>query len=473
MTQKNPRVRYAPSPTGYLHVGQVRTALFNYLFAKKNSGTFILRIEDTDKERSKKEYEDAIFEDVEWLGIEPDESPVHGGSHGPYRQSEQMEVYKPFLEKLIKEKKAFWCEHKPDEGAPEVFWCKEDRETGGTSGHGVIRFKNPYFDQFIKRGSITTVHFTDMVRERLDFDPSIFGDFSIARNLDSALYNFAVVIDDHRMAITHVIRGEDHIPNTPKQILLYEALGLEKPEYAHIPLVLAPDRSKLSKRKGAKSVEEYKKEGYLPEAIFNFMALLGWNPGTEKEIFTKDGLIQDFSLDRVQKSGAIFDITKLDWMNGEYIRKLSPEELRDRAREFLPKPAKKYPPEYIKNVLILEQPRLKKLSEIGERTEYFFTPPTYEKNLLVWKGASDADVRQSLKRSVKLIASLPGNASKTELAKAFFAEIGEGGDKGRVLWPLRVALSGKKASPGPFELLEVIGSKEALQRLETALKLLD
>lgn len=464
------RTRYAPSPTGYLHVGQIPTALFNYLFTRQNKGIFIVRIEDTDRERSKPEYEDAIFADLQWLGIEPDESPVHGGRHGPYRQTERSELYKKGLEKLLADKKAFWCNHKSDEGSNTVFWCREDREAGGTPGEGIIRFKNPYYGE-----SGQTLGFHDAIRGQLNFDPTTFGDFSIARKPESPLYNFAVVIDDHEMGITNVIRGEDHVPNTPKQILIYGALGYEKPKYAHLPIVLSTDRSKLSKRKGAMPIREYKEQGYLPEALINAMALIGWNPGDDREIFSKDELIKEFSLERVQKSGAIFDITKLDWMNGEYIRKKTSEELAKLCIPYLEDflKMKIIFSQYLESVIALEQPRLKKLSEVGERADYFFWDPVYDKELLRWKGMEDDAIRESLDKSYNLISSFSvkkAAISKEEIEKSFLEMIGVG-DKGSVLWPLRVALTGKKASPGPFEILAVMLKETALKRIKAAIAL--
>ena len=260
----------------------------------------------------------------------------------------------------------------------------------------------------------------------------------------------------------------DHIPNTPRQLLLIEALGFKTPEYAHLPLILGSDRSKLSKRHAATSVKEYREQGYLPEALLNFIALLGWNPGGDREILSKEELIKEFSLEKVQKSGAVFDIQKLDWMNGEYIRKMSTEELLERAKHFFPKPYTLYPIPYTQRVLALEQPRLKKLSEIGERTDYFFKEPEYDKELLRWKGMSDEELIKSLNQSKKIVSGLGSPVAKEGIEKAFLASIGEG-DKGKILWPLRVAITGKKASPGPFEIIEIIGIEEALKRLELAI----
>ncbi|MDO8600877.1 MAG: glutamate--tRNA ligase [bacterium] len=478
--EKPVRVRIAPSPTGPLHIGTARTALFNYLFAKKFGGHFILRIEDTDLERSDKKYEKDIFDGLAWLGIDADESPEKGGKYGPYRQSERIGTYKKYLGKLLADGAAFYCLHSEQELSAEketlmaekkplAHWCEfrdvplADAETKLGQSH-VIRFKTPHNQKIV---------FKDIIRGELSFDSELIGDFSIAKDIDVPLYNFAVVIDDAEMKISHVIRGEEHISNTPKQLLLMVALGFEKPGYAHLPLILGTDRSKLSKRRGATSVIDYKNEGYLPEALFNFMALLGWNPGDEREILSKEELKNEFSLEKIQKSGAIFDITKLDWMNGEYIRKKSTEDLVALCLPYLEKiiaPELLHATSYkLQTIIALEQPRLKKLSEIGERVEYFFKQPEYDKELLRWKKMSDTDISASLEKSEKIITQFKSTITKTEIEKEFLKEIGDG-DKGIILWPLRVALTGKKASPSPFEILEIMERDVALERIAIAKK---
>ena len=293
--------RFAPSPTGNLHVGSARTALFSFLYARGCGGKFILRIEDTDKERSKKEFEESILASMEWLGFSYDEM---------YRQSERTEIYKKYLQKLI------------DSGSAYI--SKEEVKQEGDRSE-VIRFKNPN----------KTVTFADEIRGEVTFDTTELGDFVIAKDVKNPLYHFVVVVDDLEMGVTHVIRGEDHISNTPRQILIQEAIGAPRPTYAHIPLTLAADRSKLSKRHGAVSVEEYKKMGYLPEALVNFLALLGWNPGNDKEIFSIDELIKEFSLKKMQKGGAMFNFDKLDWVNKQHIARLDTEELFAKIKERL------------------------------------------------------------------------------------------------------------------------------------------
>lgn len=467
----------APSPTGFLHIGTARVALFNYLFAKKYGGDFVLRIEDTDLARSDAAYEKNIFEGLNWLHIDPDESPEKGGLFAPYRQSERTATYQAHAKTLLAQGKAFYCFHSTQEleqekqmlmeaKKPSLHLC-EYRTLHPREAESLKEIKTDYIIRF-KTPAGKKIVFHDSIRGELSFDSDLLGDFSIAKKIDVPLYNFAVVVDDFEMQITHVIRGEDHIANTPKQLLLIEALEFPIPHYAHLPMILGPDRAKLSKRHGATSLTEYQKIGYLPEALFNFMALLGWNPGNEKEIFSKEDLIQAFSLERIQKSGAIFDFTKLDWMNGEYIRALSSEELLKRAKDFLPEAARNYSELYLRKVLVLEQPRLKRLSEIREGTDYFFKTPEYHKDVLAWKKMSPQEICASLQRAEKVIARLANkDASKEIVEKAFLDEIGEG-DKGSLLWPLRVALSGKKASPGPFEIIAILGAKEVLKRVKHA-----
>jgi len=281
-------VRIAPSPTGPIHIGNIRTALFNYIFAKQNRGKCLLRIEDTDKERSKKEYEDNIIENLKWLGLETDSKIWH--------QSERLDVYKKYLNKLINEDKAYISQE--TEG--------ENRE--------VVRFRNPN----------KKVTFDDLVRGEISFDTTELGDFIVAKNIDEPIYHLAVAVDDFESGVTHIIRGEDHISNTPRQILVQEAIGAPRPLYAHLPLILAKDRSKLSKRKHGESVslDYYREKGYLPEAILNYLALLGWNPGTEKEIFTLEELIKEFNIKKVNKAGARLDEKKLAWVNRKHKRLL-------------------------------------------------------------------------------------------------------------------------------------------------------
>lgn len=337
------RARFAPSPTGHIHVGNVRTALFNYLFARRAGGKFILRIEDTDLERSTKESEMLIYEDLKWLGLEWDEGPSVGGDYGPYRQTERFDIYKKIAEDFIDKGYAYRCfcskeeldagrEKATQEGRPYIYpgTCahisKADADKRTAAGESSsIRF----------RAFKPTVLVKDLIHGEILFPTNAFGDFIIVRPDGAPIYNYVVVVDDALMKITHVIRGDDHLSNTPKQALIYEAMGYEPPLFAHIPMILGPDHAKLSKRHGNTSVEQFRSAGYLPEAMINYMALLSWSPEGENEFFTIDELKQKFSLDRVSKSPAVFDFGKLDWMNGMYIRKKTSAELFDLTLPFI------------------------------------------------------------------------------------------------------------------------------------------
>jgi len=498
------RTRFAPSPTGFFHIGSARTALFNYLFAKKNQGTFILRIEDTDAERSDPKFEKDIIENLKWLGIDWDE--------GPYRQSERRDVYAKYLEKLLNEGKAYYCfcseeeleakrQEQMSRGLPPRYNGKcsklsseEVKKKLAEGQQSIIRFKIP----------VKKVSFNDLIRGKVEFDASLIGDISIAKDLASPLYNFAVVVDDFEMKISHVIRGEDLLPNTPKQILLQEALDFPQPEYGHLPLILGPDKSKMSKRHGAVSMGEYKKEGYLPETIINFLALLGWNPGTEREIFSIVSLIKEFSIERVQKGGAVFNVKRLDFLNGFYIRQKSPEKLTELCipyliQEGLIEPvfkSEQYPPayggisisqaykiigtkeeinfDYLKKIVAIYQERLKKLSEIIELTDFFFKDKLdYEKKLLQWKNMIDEEIGNSLDKLTDLLSKInEGDWNKENLGNILMSETEKAGDRGKILWPLRAALTGKEASAGPFEIAEILGKEKTLKRLQEAKNLL-
>lgn len=535
MSSENPkieevRVRYAPSPTGPLHIGGARTALFNYLFARKQGGSFVLRIEDTDRERSTLKWEKDIIESLAWLGIQWDEGPMpvsdfklrrskkYIGEYGPYRQSERQSLYARYLEKLLAEKKAYYCFCSKEEleaqrqyqmsiGQPPRYTGKcrslAESEVEKKIAEGlpsIIRFKVP----------AKKLAFKDLVRGRVEFDCSLLGDFSIAKNTTFPLYNFAVVVDDFEMKISHVIRGEDHLSNTPKQILLQEALGLPTPNYAHLPLILGPDRSKLSKRHGAVAIADYKKAGYLPEALVNFMVFLGWNPGEEREIFSMASLIKEFSLENVQKGGAVFNIKKLNWLNGFYLRQKSIDKLTELCLPYLIEkklitpvsrvpgqmkvaglPGLKFAPQYlveetgekvdldlIKKIIALYQERLKTLSEIAELTDFFLKGKLeYDKNLLKWKNMSEEEVIKSLENLIKILSKIKiedWNKANLEnillpAAVKFSKQIKKtAGDRGYLLWPLRVALSGKEASAGPFEIAEILGKEKTLKRVKEA-----
>lgn len=472
------RVRIAPSPTGYLHLGTIRTALFNFLFARKEKGEFIIRIEDTDKERSLPIFEQDILDGMKALGLVWDEGPDVGGDFGPYRQSERKEIYRKEIEKLLDEKKAYWCfctkeeleEQKQAMLSSGVFpkyagvcrnLSQEEQEQKRKEGRsGVIRLVTP---------NHTHIEFTDMIRGKISVNSDMIGDFVIARSVDDPLYNFAVVVDDAHMKISHVIRGEDHISNTPKQLLIANALGVSEPKYVHLPLLLAPDRSKMSKRKMETSFNEYLKEGYLPEAIINFLALLGWHPDDDREILSLDEIVELFSLKRVQKGGAVFNVEKLDWFNAEYIKKLSLDELLEHLEHYVPEHWKEQK-EIFQRALAVERPRLKKLSEFEAAARFFFERESYEPDLLIWNHLEKGAIIDNLQVVRALLDGVEEKDFTTQSLEGVLMPIAQERGKGDVLWPLRVALSGRKNSPSPFEILGVLGKKESLDRIDAAIE---
>lgn len=436
--------RFAPSPTGNLNIGGARAGIFAYLFARHEKGKFILRIEDTDTERSKKEYENNIIESLKWLGVEYDES---------YIQSEHEKRHEEVLQKLIAEDKAYVSKETPAE---------EGQRTE------VIRFKNPN----------RVVTFNDAVRGPVSMNTSDLGDFVIAKSSTEPLFHLAVVVDDWDEGVTHVIRGEDHISNTPRQILLQEAVGAPTPVYAHLPLILGPDRSKLSKRKGAKAITEYREMGYLPEAILNYDAFLGWHPGTDEEVFTKEGLIERFTLEQVQKSGAIFDEVKLRWYNREHLVRLSPETFLSYAEKFLSAETFRA----LKKAGLLEKlvpimrervatfGELKEFDEAGEFS-FYTEAPSYDKEKLVW--SKEPDVTKTLERlhrTQALLELISPEDWHDKKIKEILWPYAESEGRGGVLWPLRYALSGREKSPDPFTIAGIIGKDETEKRIASAIQ---
>jgi glutamyl-tRNA synthetase len=429
--------RFAPSPTGFLHAGNYRTALFSYLYARQHGGKFILRIEDTDRERSKKEYEDNIIESLNWLGLEYDEK---------YRQTDLVESHKKWLKKLIDEGKAYIS--------------KETKE--GSARSEVIRFRNPN----------QKITFADLIRGEITFDTTELGDFVIAKSLEEPLFHLAVVVDDHEMGVTHIVRGEDHISNTPRQILIRRAIGAPDPVYAHIPLVLSADRTKLSKRKGALALTEYRDRGYLPEAMINFMALIGWNPGTDQEIFSREELIKIFDLSKVQKGGAIFNEEKLKWINKAHIAKLSDAEFKALANKFIPTDTGLNEDAKSKVYSIIKE-RISTFGEIKDmfaQGEFDFLKgaPTYPKEALVWKKDNAENTKTYIGEVIPMLEALSEADFTGAKVKETIWSYAEAKGRGNVLWPLRYALSGKEKSPDPFALADLLGKTETLARLRNA-----
>jgi len=431
-----------------MHIGTVRTALFNYLYAKQHKGTYFVRIEDTDKERNKEEWVDAIWQDFEWCGLPPD---------AKYRTSERLERHVALLHTLVE--------------AGKAYLSKEPKKDDPSQTAEVVRLKNPN----------TNLTFHDLIRGDITFDTTELGDFVIARSLQDPLYHFAVVADDGDAGVTHVLRAEEHISNTPRQILILEALGFKRPLYAHFPLILAPDRSKLSKRKHGASIENYRAQGFIPAAIINYLALLGWNPGGEQELFTLDELVERFSLERVHKAGAVFDIEKLKWFNHEHLKRLSALEYAVQLKQFMEEHKGghgEHAPDYLIDIVPELQARAQTLGEAVEalRTgEFAFMESDISVDaLLLLEGAkTDAlAVKKHLEKLLELFATIPTEAfTKDAVKEAVFPYATEVG-RSAVLWPMRTALSGKEKSPDPFTLAALVGKEKTLERIEQALQIL-
>ena len=467
MTNNAIKARIAPSPTGNLHLGTARTALFNYLYAQHTQGEFILRIEDTDKERSRAEYEENILQGLLWLGLE---------WSAEFRQSQRSDIYQTYIQQLLKEHKAFYCWHEKHELQQEqeqqtqqkqaprhICDHKHTTPTQSQINNAIIRFHN---------AETQTLTFQDQIKGDISFDPALLGDFSIAKNVHTALYNFAVVVDDFDMAITDVIRGEDHISNTPKQILLQKALNFPTPSYAHLPLLLGTDKSKLSKRHGATSVHEYKEQGYLPQAMFNFLCLLGWHPDGDQEIYTQQEIIEQFSLSQVQTSPAIFNIEKLQWMNKQYIQSLSEQQFEDAVRKYYQE-REVVPEQYNQQkTLIATQERVKTLAEVKDAVLEIVGYDAYDSQLLCYKEQSVDKVGITLQKIYDIIQDIDQSLwDKNAIHNALSTLVDNSETKGHIFHPLRIAMSGKKSSPPPFDIMEAIGKQESIQRLKQAITL--
>ena len=482
----NVRVRFAPSPTGHLHVGGARTALYNWLFARGRGGDFILRIEDTDLSRSTDESIRQIISSLGWLGLDWDEGPGAGGPSGPYRQMERMAIYGEVAERLIEEGKAYRCYCTPEEleasraeakaagrsfvygGNCRQFEAAEEQRMVAEGREAVIRLKTP-------DTGVTVVR--DFIKGEVEFDNSLIGDFILVRSSGVPTYNFAVAIDDARMRITHVIRGDDHLPNTPRQLMLFEAMEESPPVYAHLPLILGPDRSPLSKRHSDSSVEEFRSRGYVREALCNYLALLGWSYDGETTLFDIEDLITKFSLERVGKTAAVFDWEKMLWMNGHYIRSMEPDELASRIEEFLEGtelaglPGKNGRPA-VAELAPLVREKMKTLADFVNLTDFFFLPLEFEEKAMAKLRKDDNAARALAAAAEALIhvepydveiieSALRGAADKLELKL------------GKFLQPIRIAVSGKTVTPGMFETLSVLGRDESLSRIKYALDLLE
>lgn len=480
------RVRMAPSPTGPLHIGTARTSLYNFLAARHVGGTYVLRIEDTDIARSTVEFERDIIDNLHWLGISWDEGPqVAGGEdigpYGPYRQSQRMDLYAREASRLFESGRAYHCWCTPDE-LEAVRREQEARKEAPRYNRRCLNLTDAERAQLEAEGRRPAIRFKveperirfdDLVRGEVEFDNALLGDFVIVRNDGTPLYHFVVVVDDEAMEISHVIRGEDHLSNTPKHIALIRALGYREPRFGHIPLILNADRTKMSKRKSQTAMTAYREEGYLPEAMVNFLAFLGWSPGTEEEVFTIDELIGRFEIERVHKGGAIFDRDRLDHLNGVYVRSLSDEQLALRLRPWVPDAIDDAD---LVRIVPLVKERLVKLSDVAPLVAFLWEPDDvvagwYEADLLVPKKGTPASARRALEAARSLLAGIDDadfSAGVLE-ERAREAAVREGMKAGDFFTPIRVAVTGRTVSPPLFDSLELLGRERTVARIDTAL----
>ena len=477
------RVRMAPSPTGPLHIGTARTSLYNFLFARHVGGTYVLRVEDTDVARGADAWERDIIDNLHWLGITWDEGPqVAGGEDigpfAPYRQSQRTELYAREANRLLASGDAYRCYCTPDELEAVRHEQERNHEAPRYNGR-CLRLTDADRAAFTAEGRRPAlrfrvppekIRFDDLIRGEVEFDNALLGDFVIVRGDGMPLYHFVVVVDDEAMAITHVVRGEDHLSNTPKHIALIRALGYREPRFGHIPLILNPDRSKMSKRKSQTAITAYREQGYLPEAMVNFLAFLGWSPGTEEEIFSLADLAARFQIEHVHKAGAVFDKDRLDYLNGVYIRSLTDPDLAARLRPFLPATLSD---ELLLRLVPLLKERLVRLSDATELAAFLTETDAqvaalYDAELLLPKGRSSAETAEAIAAAHEALPEAEWNADALEAAGRAAAEA-HGWKAGDFFRPLRVAVTGRLVSPPLFGSMELLGGERTLARIEAAL----
>lgn len=482
--EKKLKVRFAPSPTGPFHIGGARSALFNWLVARHADGTFLVRIEDTDLKRSTKESEENIKDSLKWLGMNWDEGIDVGGPHGPYRQTERLDLYKKEVQRLLDEGKAYYCycsaeeleksrKAQLDAGKTPIYdeHCRHltEEEKAKYEAEGrkpVVRLK-------VRKDGVFA--FDDMVRGHVEFQAAGVGDFIIMKSDGIPVYNFAVVIDDAFMEVTHVIRAEEHLSNTPRQLAIYEALGYKPPKFGHISLILGEDHKKMSKRHGATSVTEYRNMGYLPEAVVNYLALLGWTPKGEQEIFTEEELIKQFSMKRVSSNDAVFDINKLNWINFQYMKKLDADQLYDLIFPFLVKAGyvdaevSEEKKDWLKKVIWFMKDHIYFAGQAADELKFFFEDmPTLtdEDVLSIMKAETSGKLLRAFIEDLKALETF----DQAEIKKCFNACMKAQGIKGKAAYePTRIALTGVTQGPGMFEMMELFGREKTMDRLEAAL----
>jgi glutamyl-tRNA synthetase len=483
----SPRVRFAPSPTGYLHVGGARTALFNWLYARRAGGTFVLRIEDTDMERSSWEMVAGILDAMKWLGLDWDEGPEVGGPHGPYFQSERLDRYRAAAARLVASSRAYYCYCNPEElkakreaAEREGLSWSYDRACSALSADEIAVRESAGAPRAIRfRMPDGTTAYDDVVHGRIEFDNSVIEDFVVLRSDRYPTYHLSVVVDDIDMGITDVVRGDDHISNTPKQVLLYEALESPVPRFAHVPLILGPDKRRLSKRHGATSVMEYERQGFLPEAMFNFLALLGWSPGNDRELFTREELVAAFSLDGISSSNAVFNPEKLEWFNSQHIARLGGDEITRRLEPILLENGlwsdalENERREWFHQVIEILKPRAKKLRDLVEQGRYFFVDPAEYDEAAVVKHLSSPGLAGHAAEWSRVLAGVePFSPTAIEAALRACAE-SQGTKAATLIHATRVALTGQGVSPSLFDVVALVGREAAARRLAKLQQFLD
>jgi len=471
------RLRFAPSPTGYLHVGGARTALFNFLYARRMKGKFILRIEDTDIERSEKEFEEGLINALKWLGLEWDEGPDVGGEYGPYRQSERLEIYHKYANRLIEEDKAYEVYAYPEEIEKLREELLAKRKAPHYTREMLEKFTTPERKkEYEEKGLKPAIYFSmprkeyvlnDIVKGEVTFKEGTVGDFAIIRSNGVPIYNFACVIDDYLMKITHVIRGDDHLSNTVKQIALYEALGWEIPQFGHVSMILGPDAKKLSKRHGATSVEEFRERGYLPQAVVNFLALLGWSHPEGKEIMTMEEMISVFSLDRLGKNPAIFDPKKLKWMNAEHFRNLDEEGILKVSKPYLMKFVSEEEidkdKKWFVRLLNAIKDRVEELIDIPHLIEFFFIEPEVNISL-------SEEVKEVYKKLIEEINKIE-EWNEQKIYQAFKNAMKGSKVKGKEFYMnLRIVLTGREEGPELIDIVYLLGKQKLISRLQKHLR---
>jgi len=477
----NIRVRFAPSPTGFLHVGGLRTALYNYLFARKSGGVFILRIEDTDRTRYVEGAIENLIETLEWCGLEYDEGPIKGGPYGPYIQSERLDIYKHHVQILIDKKKAYYCFCEPQR-IEELRRSQEKQNLQTKYDKHCLHLSESEITTKLKSGSKFVVRLNvepnqiivvdDIIRGSVQFDSNLLDDQILLKSDGYPTYHLANVVDDHLMQISHVIRGEEWLPSTPKHVLLYDSFGWQKPIFAHLPLLLNPDKSKLSKRQGDVAVEDYRAKGYLKEALINFVALLGWNPGTEQEYFTLDELKKQFSLEAINKSGAVFNVEKLNWLNFEHLRNKSDDDVLKLLKEELSRSRYKevkIEDERLRKIIQAMRPRVSFVKEFLEKSSYLFEPPKeYEKEAVKkhWK----SDIPDTLKILIEEFSKLekPTKEDYETALKNTAQKLNV--SNGKIIHAVRLAISGVSGGPGLYDIIDILGKNETIKRLNDAIE---